>query len=190
MHQRALGADNPISGDEIFMLAADAGPQIDSHAISVVLQFLVDSPGFDFETYAFKKDLIFSPCSSGYQLPIRKDHIPTQYVLKTAHIEEASYEGNAHVLAEWWKQLDRGTLSGQKEMGESQTIVWAGDQLTVACLRGLQSFHCEDHNGFDRLDFLIQSLDDSMLRWLSSTQSTISTMAHRRALDLSTRLTS
>lgn len=60
MHQRALGADNLIPGDEIFMLAAGAGPRIDSHVISVVLQFLVESPDFDFETYAFKEDRIFS----------------------------------------------------------------------------------------------------------------------------------
>ena len=157
MHQRALGANNLISGDEIFMLAVDAGPRLDSHAISVVLQFLVESPDFDFESYAFKDDPIFSPSSylSRGRLPIGKEYIPSQYVLKTAHIEEASYEGNARVLGEWWRQLERGTLSGQREMGESQTIVWAGDQLTVARLRGLQNFHCEDHNGFDRLDFLV-----------------------------------
>jgi hypothetical protein len=69
---------------------------------------------------------------SGHQLPIGKEYIPAQYVLKTAHIEDASYEGNARVLAEWWQQLKRGTLSGQREMGESQTIVWTGDQLTVS----------------------------------------------------------
>jgi hypothetical protein len=155
MHQRALGADHPISGDEIFMLAAEAGPRIDSHAISVILQFLVELPDFDFETYAFKEAGIFSPCTPGHQLPIGKEYIPSQYVLKTAHIEEASYEGNARVLVEWWQQLKRGTLDGQREMGDTQTIIWAGDQLTVSRLRGLQNFHCEDHNGFDRLDFLV-----------------------------------
>ena len=40
MHQRALGADNLILGDKIFMLAIDAGPRINSQAISVVLQHL------------------------------------------------------------------------------------------------------------------------------------------------------
>jgi hypothetical protein len=155
IHQRALGADNLIPCDEIFMLAAGAGPQIDSYAISLVLQFLVESPDFDFETYAFKEDQIFSSFPSGHQLPIGKEYIPTQYILKTAHIEEASYEGNARVLAEWWQQLKRSTHSGQREMSESQTIVWAGDQLTVSRLCGLQNFHCEDHNSFDRLDFLV-----------------------------------
>jgi hypothetical protein len=156
IRQRALEADNLISGDSIFMLAAGAGPRLDCHAIYAVLRFLVDSPEFDLETYEFKNDPMFSHRpSSGRQLPIGKNHIPCQYVLKTAHIEEASYEGNARVLAEWWRQLERGTLSGQKEMGERQTIVWAGDQLTVSRLRGLQNFHCEDHNSFDRLDFLV-----------------------------------
>lgn len=104
MHQTALGAKHLISVDEIFMLSVNAGPQIDSQAISVVLQFLVESPDFDFETYSFKEDRIFSPCPPSHQLPIGKEYIPSQYVLKTAHIEEASYEGNARVLLEWWRQ--------------------------------------------------------------------------------------
>ncbi len=137
------------------MLAMDAGPRINSRTISVVLQFLVESPNFNFETYASKEDQIFSPYPSGHQIPIRKEYIPSQYVLKTAHIEEASYKGNACVLIEWWKQLEHGTLDGQREMGKSQTIVWAGDQLTVSHLHGLQNFHCKDHNSFDCLDFLI-----------------------------------
>ena len=123
MRQRALGANNLISGDEIFMLAMDAGPRIDPHAISVVLRFLVESPDFVFETYAFKEDRVFSPCPPGHQLPIGKDYIPSQYVLKTAHIEEVSYEGNAHVLSEWWRQLERSTLDGQREIGKNQTTV-------------------------------------------------------------------
>ena len=38
---------------------------------------------------------------------------------------------------------------------QDQTIIWAGDQLTVSCLHGLQKFHYEDHNSFDHLDFLV-----------------------------------
>jgi len=155
LHQRALGAGDLISGDEILILEADSGPRIHSHAASLVLRFLVDSPGFDFENYAFKDDPMFSPCPPGQQLPIGKEYIPCQYVLKTAHIEETSYEGNERVLVKWWHQLERGTLSDQKEMGENQTVVWVGDQLTVARLRGLQNSRCEDHNSFDRLDFLV-----------------------------------
>ena len=115
----------------------------------------MDSPGFDFENYMFKDDPLFSPHSSGHQLPVGKEHIACQYVLKMAHIEEASYEGNERVLSDWWRQLCRGTVSEQRKMGEDQTIIWAGDQLTVSRLRGLQKFHCEDHNSFDRLDFLV-----------------------------------
>ena len=89
----------------------------------MVLQFLVNLPGFDFETYVFKEDWIFLPCPPGHQLLIRKEHIPSQYVLKTAHIEEASYEGNVCVLCEWWRQLECSTLDRQREMGKSQTIV-------------------------------------------------------------------
>ena len=77
MCQKALGAEDLISGNDIFMLNRDAGPRIDPHAISVVLRFLVESPDFDFETYAFKEDLIFSCCPTGHQLPIRKEYIPS-----------------------------------------------------------------------------------------------------------------
>ena len=41
------------------MLAMDAGPRINSQAISAMLQFLVESPDFDFETYVFKEDRVF-----------------------------------------------------------------------------------------------------------------------------------
>ena len=91
MHQRALGADNMISGDEIFMLAMDAGPRIDSQAISVVLQFLVESPDFGFETYVFKEDRLFLPCPPGHQLPIGKDYILSQYVVRTP---DSTYRGS------------------------------------------------------------------------------------------------
>lgn len=102
LQQRALGANNLISGNDIFMLTADAGPQIKSYTISAVLQFLIKSPDFNFNSYAFKEDQIFSHHSSGHQLPIGKEYIPSQYVLKMAHIKEASYEGNTYVFSKWW----------------------------------------------------------------------------------------
>ena len=40
-------------------------------------------------------------------------------------------------------------------MGKSQTIIWASDQLTASHLHSLQNFHCEDHNSFNYLDFLV-----------------------------------
>ncbi len=155
LQQKALGAGDLISGKDIFRLEAESGPRIFPRAVSLVLRFLIESPGFDFESYAFKDDSLFSPRPLGRQLPTGREHIPCQYVLKTAHIEEASYEGNERVLVEWWKQLEHSTPSGHRKLGETQTIVWGGDQLTVSRLRGIQTFHCEDHNSFDRLDFLV-----------------------------------
>jgi hypothetical protein len=48
MCQKALGVEDLISGNDIFMFDRDARPQIDPHTISMVLRFLVELPDFDF----------------------------------------------------------------------------------------------------------------------------------------------
>jgi hypothetical protein len=75
-------------------------------------------------------------------------------MLNTAHIEEASYEGNDRVLKKWWRQLKLDSPDKQKQTGEEKVIVWVGDQLTVSRLRGLQKFRCNDLNSFERLAFI------------------------------------
>jgi hypothetical protein len=154
--QRALEVSRPITYIDLMKLDNTSGPHIFGRAMSLVLQFLIRSPKFGLETYSHKDDAILTTVPARCQLPTGSEAIvPSQYLLKTAHIEEASYEGNDRVLAEWWRQLGHGTHTEEKRMGETDSIVWAGDQLTVARLRGLQSFQCEDHNSFLRLDFLV-----------------------------------
>jgi len=75
-------------------------------------------------------------------------------MLNTVHIEEASYEGNEKVLAEWLRQLGFKTADQKKRLALERLIVWAGDQLTVCRLRGLKKYREDDLNSFDRLDFL------------------------------------
>src|ERR1700722_10200890 len=75
-------------------------------------------------------------------------------MLNTVHIEEASYEGNEKVLAEWLRQLGFKTADQKKRLALECLIVWAGDQLTVCRLRGLKKYREDDLNSFDRLDYL------------------------------------
>jgi hypothetical protein len=153
---RAIGAARPILFQDIVDFDTESTPHVLSRAVSLVLQILLRSSDFDLETYSHKSDPVLGASPARCQLPTGRDAIVhCQYLLKTAHIEEASYEGNDRVLAEWWRQLHRGTPAENRKMGKTDSVVWAGDQLTVSRLRGLQSFRCEDHNSFDRLDFLV-----------------------------------
>jgi hypothetical protein len=58
-------------------------------------------------------------------------------MLNTAHIEEASYEGNNCILNKWWCQLRLDTMDKQKEIREEKVIVWVGDQFTISQLQDL-----------------------------------------------------
>ncbi|KAI5823219.1 hypothetical protein K523DRAFT_344625 [Schizophyllum commune Tattone D] len=62
------------------------------------------------------------------------------------NIPEASYEDNDRLIEEWLSQLDLSGLEKQEEVGLRRIIFWIGDQLT---------FHAEEFNSFDRLDWLI-----------------------------------
>jgi hypothetical protein len=153
-HQRALGAPNPITYKEILKLEQAAAPRLRERAIHCVLSFLIDSPDFDLASYAHKDNPVFEGPAPCEQLPFGHEHRTVQYMLNTIHMEEASYDGNDRVLSEWWRQLDFASLERQKELADNHLLVWVGDWLTVARLRGLQKFRCMDLNLFDRLDFI------------------------------------
>ncbi len=70
-------------------------------------------------------------------------------------MEEASYDGNDRVMHEWLRQLKLDTLDEQKRTGSERIIPWVGDQLTASRLRGLLHFRRDDHNSFERMDWLI-----------------------------------
>jgi len=152
--QRALGAVNTIKYKDIIKLEKDASPRLKARAIHRILSILTAAPEFSFETYSQKDHASFDPPPPREQLPIGPDDVTCQYMLNTVHIEEASYEGNDRVLEEWWRQLGLDSPEKQKEIGEKHIIAWAGDQLTVSRLQGLQKFRCDDLNSFDRLVFL------------------------------------
>ena len=97
--QRASGAANPITYKDIIKLKHNASLHLQALAIHQVLVYLTTAPGFSFETYAGNKDSLFESPSLD-KLPIGPEHVTCQYMLNTVHIEEASYEGNHHVLKE------------------------------------------------------------------------------------------
>ncbi|TFY74720.1 hypothetical protein EWM64_g9292 [Hericium alpestre] len=78
-----------------------------------------------------------------------------QFILRTADIDEASYEGNKKVLKEWLHQLKLNSLDEKKRMSTSHVIPIVGDQLTVDRLRGLAKYHHDDINGFEQLDWVV-----------------------------------
>jgi hypothetical protein len=53
-------------------------------------------------------------------------------MLNTVHIEEAMYEGNEHVLEEWFWRLNLDALDRSQPDGLGWLIVWIGDQLTIS----------------------------------------------------------
>ncbi|EJD45196.1 hypothetical protein AURDEDRAFT_165740 [Auricularia subglabra TFB-10046 SS5] len=83
-----------------------------------------------------------------------KDHRTRAWTLGTVPIDiidQASYEGNAHVLDEILRQLGLESVNHQMR-AYGAGIPFAGDLLTVQRFRGLKGLRCEDDNGFDRLD--------------------------------------
>jgi hypothetical protein len=146
------GIKHPISFSDILNLERGASPRLKAQNIHRVLKFLIDAPQFDFDTYEHNDSNIFDRPVSLRRLPT--EHATSQYMLNTVHIEEASYEGNARILQEWFRQLNLENLSEKMQEGFRPLIVWIGDQLTVSRLRGLKKFRYADLNPQQRLDFL------------------------------------
>ena len=134
---------------------AQASERIFARAVHRVLSILVDAPDFAFSTYEGNSSSIFSPPAPMQQLPTGPEYATNAYMLRTIHQEEATYEGNLRVLAEWERQLKFDTSEKRKYLALSVVIIWIGDQLTSSRLRGLQKFRCEDINSYERLSHLL-----------------------------------
>ncbi|KAI0683307.1 hypothetical protein BC835DRAFT_1423434 [Cytidiella melzeri] len=72
---------NLITAMDILKLKHAASPCLEAQAISHVIQFLINTPFFDFDTYEYKHNPIFSPLPPRQQLPTVKDHAVSQYLL-------------------------------------------------------------------------------------------------------------
>ncbi|KAH7910138.1 hypothetical protein BJ138DRAFT_1009422 [Hygrophoropsis aurantiaca] len=127
--------------------------RIKKQYINHILRTLLDSP--DFVDYLHRDSDIFKPPPPVHELQCGVENSVKQYILGTADIEEASYEGNDKVLAEWFRQMGLNSDEEKKKTGMMRVIPWIGDQMTVERLRGLWRFRHEDLNSFDRMDYMI-----------------------------------
>ena len=152
---RLQGRQTPLTVLKIYDLASLAAPAQHDRDVYLILQYLTGSTEFNFTTYPDREHSLFTPLKPVNQLPIGEQYATQQFMLGTEHLEEASYEGNASVIAAILHQLKLDTDEEMKKIGLDCVIPWVGDQLTAACLCGLYGFRAQDHNAFERLDWLV-----------------------------------
>jgi hypothetical protein len=150
---RALHSDKAFDFEHALYASEDADDRIEAQHTYRLLRTLLECP--DLLDYEHRNDPIFSPPPPVEQLPSGPENATRQYILRTCEIEEASYEGTLKVMAEFFKQLNLNTEEEEKRTSTQRFIPWIGDQLTVERLRGLWKYRHEDHNSFDRLDYMV-----------------------------------
>ncbi|KAF8152132.1 hypothetical protein K438DRAFT_2079445 [Mycena galopus ATCC 62051] len=131
---------------------ADAGLQaFDEH---YVLRILLDSP--DFGGYSERKDPLLNPPAPVFQLQGGPENTVTGHILRASSLEGSTYEGTLKIIEDTFNQLHMNSTAEQKCTSSERVIAWIGDQLTIEHLRGLWKYRHEDHNSFDRLDYMVQ----------------------------------
>lgn len=151
---KSAGEKRPIKFADILRLEAKAQPDIRLRAIHRVLGFLLHADPFNLATYEGNGDPLFAPPPPIKQLPTGPEHKTCQYMLDTVHIDESSYDGNDRVMHEWFRQLKLDSVDEKKKTARERYVIWVGDQLTVARLRGLRRFRCEDINPWEQMSWL------------------------------------
>jgi hypothetical protein len=140
------GVNDTVTFRDIIQLKSKASG-LKAFTVHLILKFLTDALEFDFDNYKYKDNAVFSHLTSTCQLTTGHTSTTCQYMLNLLHIDEVSYEGNDHVLEEWFRQL-------KLHAEGNQLAIWAGDQLTVSRIHRLKKFHCMDLNSHDCLEFL------------------------------------
>ena len=152
---RLQGCQTPLTVLKIYDLASLAAPAQHDCDVYLILQYLTGSTEFNFTTYPDREHSLFTPPKPVNQLPIGEQYATQQFMLGTEHLEEASYEGNASVIAAILHQLKLDTDEEMKKIGLDCVIPLVGDQLTAAHLHGLYGFQAQDCNAFEWLDWLV-----------------------------------
>ncbi|KAJ7930381.1 hypothetical protein B0H13DRAFT_2228277 [Mycena leptocephala] len=130
----------------------DADDRIEAFNVHHVLQLLLNSP--DFIDYIHRKDPLFASPDAVHRLLGGLENAIKMFILRTSTYEEASYERTLNVMADSFKQLLLDTKDEQERPALHRVIAWIRDQLTIERLRGLWKYRHEDHNSFDRLDYM------------------------------------
>ena len=154
LKQATKGARTPITPHEIQELHADAAPWIFAQNVHTVLKMLVNTPGFQFDTYEYRDSEVFTHPPVSNALPTGPGHILEQFVMHTVKIDEASFEGNQQWIAEWSRQLGFETDEEENKTGRNRIIVWTGDQRTTSRLRRLKTFRSMDSDPYEQLGWI------------------------------------
>ncbi|KAJ6520978.1 hypothetical protein DFH09DRAFT_1331466 [Mycena vulgaris] len=118
-----------------------------------VLLLLLNSPNFS--DYPYRSDRLLDPPAPVHQLEGGLENAIKMFILKTSTFEEASYEGTPNVMNDAFNQLLLNSQDKQERTALKRVITCIGDQLKIERLRGLWKYRHEDHNSFDRLDYMI-----------------------------------
>ncbi|KAJ7863951.1 hypothetical protein B0H14DRAFT_2574605 [Mycena olivaceomarginata] len=110
-----------------------------------VLQLLLNSP--DFSDYPHCSDPLLLPPPPVHQLQGGLKNRIKMFILKTSTFEESSYEGTLNVMDDAFQQLNLNSADEQ-----TRTSL---ERLTIERLCGLWKYRHEDHNSFDRMDYMI-----------------------------------
>ncbi len=154
--QFEAACNNPLRSLDIIKLDASASARLDRQAVYHILSFLRDAEPFDFNTYSHCDSNIFPRPPSVFQLATGPSTATKQYMLKTEHIDESSYEGNAACMSAWFRQADLASFAAQMKLGTEKLIVWIGDQLTTSRIRGLKRHHRQDLNSTERYEHILE----------------------------------
>ena len=155
--QEARRTTTPFDLTSLINGNPEAEQRLRAQYIYQILLVLLNSPEFQDYPATHRNHKLLSPPPPVHELPIGEDARNLQYMLETAPIEEASYDGNDKVIAEWFRQLRLDSELEQKRTGLDRILVCCGDQLTMDRLRGLYKFRSEDFNSFDRMDYIVLS---------------------------------
>ncbi|KAJ7055499.1 hypothetical protein C8F01DRAFT_1258377 [Mycena amicta] len=150
---RAANSIKVFDYDDVLYGSSAADARLQALDEYHVLRLLLDSPAFS--DYMHLDDSAFHAPPPTLPLKGGPENAVQMYLLPTSQLEEASYEGTSNVMEDIFKQLELNTKPEQEKTATERIIPWIGDQLTIERLRGMWKFRHEDHNSFDRLNYMI-----------------------------------
>lgn len=151
LRKTAEGVTTLITLHKIKQLHADTAPRIFSQNVYMVLQILVDVPGFKFDDYEDWDSEVFKHPPVSEALPTGPAYTLRQFVVETTQINKATYDGNEQFISELFCQLGLDTDKEKVTTGLKWIIIWSGNQLATSRLRGLKAFHSMDKDPYEEL---------------------------------------